>query len=217
MNREATISLSVALALGAFLSPHFARAADVHNNQSTNSAPMRVSAKREAARMVPAAADLKTTLDGRKLHSGEHFEAVLQQNVQLKNGPKLDHGTVLLGIVTMDRMSPGNARLSVRFTQARLKDGQTIPVKATVVDIAEPPSGASMNLADDSAAWNPHTLRVDEIGAIADVDMHSNIAGSNSAVFVSKKKDDVKLSAGSQIVVAIAERQAHGSMQHGAA
>lgn len=210
MKSGATVALSVALALGAFAAPHFARAVDNQSNQRMN-----VSARQEANEMVPATVDLKSGLDARKVHSGDQFQAVLQQNVQLKNGPKLDRGTVLMGKVTTDHTAQGNLRVALRFTSARTKDGQTIPIKATVVEIARPQEDSGMNVADESGLWSPHTLRVDQINALSGIDLHSAIASRNSAVFVSHKKDNMKLMAGSQIVVAIAARQNNG-MRNGA-
>lgn len=211
MKSGATIALSVALAFGAFAAPHSARAVDHPSNQQT-------AAKQEAAQMVPAALDLKGMLDARKVHSGDHFEAVLQDDVQLKNGPKLDRGTVLVGTVTTDHTAQGNLRVALRFTRAQMKDGQAIPIKATVVEIAKPDrSQWGMNIADESGLWSPHTLRVDQINALSGIDLHSAIASRNSAVFVSHKKDNLKLMPGSQFVVAIAARQNHNNaMRHGA-
>lgn len=50
-------------------------------------------------------------------------------------------------------------------------------------------------------------LQIDEIGALSGVDLHSRIASKNSGVFVSTKKDDMKLSAGSEFALAIAVRK----------
>lgn len=199
MKGGVTISLSVALAFGAFVSPHFARAVDTHSNQ------MNISAQQEAAQMVTATVNLKKGLDARKLHPGDHFEAVLQRSVQLKNGPKLDRGTVLMGTVTEDQLHPGNARLAFSFNQAKLKNGQTIPVKAMVVELATPLSDTDTNVADQTGLWSAQTLQVDQINALSGVDLHSAIGSSNSAMLVSKK-DDVTLGRGSQIVVAIAKQ-----------
>lgn len=210
MRSGATVALSVALAFGAFAVPHSARAVDNQSNQGTNA-----TARQEADQMVPATVDLKSGLDARKVHSGDHFEAVLQQNVQLKNGPKLDHGTVLMGTVTTDHTAQGNLRVALRFTSARTKDGQVIPIEATVVEIAKPQEDSGMNVADESGLWSPRTLRVDQINALSGIDLHSAIGSQNSAVFVSHKKDNMKLMAGSQIVVAIAARQ-NNSMRNGA-
>lgn len=208
MKSGAVVALSAALAFGAFVSPHFARAVDA--NQAT------ASARQEATQMVPATVDLKSALDARKIHSGDRFEAVLQHNVQLKNGPRLDHGTVLMGTVTTDQTGQGNLRVALRFTSARTKGGQVIPIKATVVEIAQPQVDSGTDVADESGLWSPHTLRVDQINALSGVDLHSAVGSPNSAVLVSHKKDDVKLLAGSQIVVAIAARQGNNEMSAGA-
>lgn len=217
MNGTATISLSLALAFGAFASPQFARA--IQSNEGNNLADTNVSAQQEAAQMVAATVDLKKDLDARKLHPGDHFEAVLQRDVQLKNGPRLDKGTVLLCTVTTDQLQPGNARLAFRFTRAQLKNGQTIPIKATVVQIAGPLSGwntgMGRNVANESGLWSPHVLQVDQMGAASGVSLHSAIASRNSAVLESKK-DDVKLRANSQIVVAISAQSEPNSMGNGA-
>jgi len=209
MRSEATVALSIALAFGAFVSPQFARAVDSQSNQGT------VSARLEASQMVPATVNLKNAIDARKIHAGDHFEAVLQHNVQLKNGPKLDHGTLLIGTVTTDQTAQGDSRLALRFTRAQLKNGQVIPIKATVVEIAQPEEDSGMDVADESGLWSPQTLRVDQVNALSGVDLHSAIASPNSAVFVSNKKDDVKLIAGSQIVVAIAAKQGNNEMPGG--
>lgn len=208
MKSGAAIGLSIALAFGALVIPHSARAIDGQSNQAVATAP-----RLEADQMVPATVDLKSGLDARKVHPGDHFEAVLRQSVQLKNGPKLDHGTLLMGTVTTDQTAEGNLRVALRFTHARMKDGQTIPIKATVIEIALPQADSGTNMADQSGLWSPHTLRVDQINALSGIDLHSNIASRNSAVFVSNKKDDVKLMAGSQIVVAIAARQNNNALR----
>lgn len=165
--------------------------------------------------MVPATVNLKSAFDARKVHSGDRFEAVLQHNVQLKNGPRLDHGTMLMGTVTTDQTGQGNLRVALRFTSARTKGGQVIPIKATVVEIAQPQVDSGTDVADESGLWSPHTLRVDQINALSGVDLHSAIDSPNSAVLVSNKKDDVKLMPGSQIVVAIAARQGNNEMSGG--
>jgi hypothetical protein len=44
---------------------------------------------------------------------------------------------------------------------------------------------------------------LDQLDVAPGVDLHSNIASQNSGVFVSTRKDDVKLKQGSQIQFAI--------------
>jgi len=217
MKREATISLSLALAFCALVFPRVARATEAHTNQAARPATMRVSAKQEAQLMVPATVDLKGTLDAKKLHADDSFQAVLQRNVQLKNGPKLENGTVLLGTITADQMQPGNARFALRFTRARLKNGQTIPIEAMIVEVAPSEKSNRDDIAGRSGLWSPKTLRIDEIGAVSGFDMHSAVASRNSAVFVSKKKNNLRLGAGSQLVLALAERAPGQSAMRGGA
>jgi len=220
MKGEARISLSVALACAVLFYPHFAHAAAAKAVSASSSATQRavqVSAKKEALKMVPADANLIKGIDARKIHAGDQFRATLQRTVHLKNGPELKSGTVLLGTVTADQTKPGDARLALRFTRAELKDGKVIPIKATVMEIAPPTDGFGENLADETSDWNGHTLNVDELGAFSGVDMHSSIASRNSAVFVSKKNDDVKLDAGTQISLAIAERGSQRASTKGGA
>jgi hypothetical protein len=203
MKTGSKISLSFLLALSMFIAPQLARARSVDAAQSARSS---VQAKQEAAKMVPVAVNLKTGIDARKVHQGDKIEATLQQTVQLKNGPELKKGTLLLGTVTTDQMQQGHARLALRFTRAQMKNGKTLPIKATVLLIAPPAYSNGQDLTNQTDLWRGHTLQVDQVGALHDIDMHSNIAGMNSAVFVSNKKDDMKLKPSSQMVVAIAER-----------
>ena len=158
--------------------------------------------------MVPGAIELRKALDSRTVRPGQTFQARLDQTVHLKNGPELKSGTILLGEVTADKTQNGKDRLSLRFTEARLKGGKTVPIKATVIEVAPPAFNASANLANDSGLWNPQTLRVDQLGVLRDVDMHSNIASRNSVTFVSEDNHDVKLASQSQMFVAIAPQPA---------
>jgi len=164
--------------------------------------------QREAERMVPARASLTHAIDSKAAQPGYQFRATLDNNVHLNSGVELRHGDALVGTVVADDTNmPGKSHLAVRFTQAVLKNGQTVPIKATIVSLTPP----SDQVSDDYTApdqvpnsWNDGTLRVDQIGAVKDVDLHSSIASPNSGVFVSTKKDDVKIPAGSELALAIA-------------
>jgi len=154
----------------------------------------------EAAQMVPAIAELQHTLDAEKNHLDSTFEAELNSKITLSNGTVLPAHTVLIGRVTHDELQPtGSSKFAVRFDQARLKDGKTLPVKATVIAIRRPDSDGNTGLND----WTSQTLTVQQLDAVAGVDLHSEIAGNDSAVLVSTKKHDVKVPAGSQLQLAI--------------
>jgi hypothetical protein len=215
MKREVAVSLCAAVATLAFACAQSAQAQDNSNpqsnsqwttSQSDNSVDS-AEARQEAQQMVPARVTLLNEVSTRKSHEGDQVRAeVRSRDVVLKDGTKLPSGTVLVGKITEAQASPGNVRLAMRFNDARLKDGQTVPVKATIVAI-EPPGdevdGIQQAQVPAHDVWNQNTLQVDELGAVGGADLHSSIAGDNSGVIVSDRKDSIKITAGSQIDLAI--------------
>ncbi len=216
MKSTAAISLSIAVVSLGLLHSNLTHAQSAEPSQHSNSTVAPVAAQREAMQMVPARAALATTLDARKTSPGHQFRATLKDTVHLKDGTELPRGTVLVGIVATDTaQSNGAARLALRFTQAELKNGKEIPIKATIVGVV--PQGGSFPDQPDHPigdVWNENTLQVDQLGALSGADLHSRIASRNSGVFVSTKKGDVKLSSGSQLTLAIAA-QGGGSQNSG--
>jgi hypothetical protein len=171
-----------------------------------------VTGHREAMRMVPARAELMHPLDAKKDQSGSAVQAKLRQKVTLADGTELPNGTILVGEVTVDDMQQqGMSKLALRFNQARLKDGTAVWIKATIVGLFGPvaagdgydeyPVEAGEQVPN---SWTDRTLQVDQINVVAGVDLHSQISSGNSGVFVSTKKDDVKIDKGSEIQFAIA-------------
>jgi len=124
--------------------------------------------------------------------------------VTLSNGTVLPSHTVLNGRVTRDDMqAAGKSEFALRFDQAQLKNGKTVPIKATIVDITRPSS--STDGYDASNDWTSQTLIVEQLNAVSGADLHSQIAGNDSAVFVSTRKHDVKVPARTQLNLAIAQ------------
>jgi hypothetical protein len=167
--------------------------------------------QREAMHMIAARGLLLQTLDAKKTRVGSEFRVKLSKTVHLDNGPELPGGTILVGNVVDDDMQlDGLSKLALRFTQATLKNGQLIPIKATIVGVASKENLEDQAFEDGYSdyevpnSWTDGTLQVDQINAVSGVDLHSKITSRNSGVFVSKKKDDVKLPAGSEIQMAIA-------------
>lgn len=187
-----------------------------NSNQSKNSNTTQD--RKDASEMVPAHAALVKTLDAKKCRAGEQIRAKLGENVQLKNGPDLPKGTVLIGKITQDHAQSDHVKMALRFTSARLKDGTTVPIKAMVVAIGAPSEGLNDYGSARTPArdlWNRNTYQVDQIGAVSGADLHSRIAARNSAVISSDKKSDVKIIAGSRIDMAIAKQpQWHQSNQN---
>jgi hypothetical protein len=162
----------------------------------------------EAARLVPAQVDLTQTLDARKNQAGSTFEARLDGTVHLKNGTELPHGTVLVGKVATDQMrSNGASRLSLQFTEAKLKGGKTIPIEATIVGISGPAESYDGYSGDAGPApWNGTSVKYDDIGVLSHVDLHSTIGDMNSGTLVATDKSDMKLRTGSRMSLALGEK-----------
>ena len=205
-----TLSLSIAAACLTFAASPLAVASNSNAKVTDSTIMTHINAQQEAAQMVSAQVHLVETLDARKAMAGRQFEAVVDKTVHLKDGTELPHGTVLVGKVAVDQMhSAGTSRLALLFTEAKLRDGKTVPIRATIAGVASPADYATgyMSGAEPPPAWNRATLQIDQIDALNDIDLHSSIGGTNSGVFVTKKKDDVKLQAGSQLSLAIAAQK----------
>ena len=162
----------------------------------------------DASKMVPAQVALKTTLDAKKLQPGATFNATLASKVHLANGPELPAGTVLVGQITDDDMQvAGTSKLAVRFTGAQLKNGQIVPIKATIVNVVNADDvvydGTTPAPVQASDNWTV-SQKVDQLNVRAGLDMHSMVASSNSGVFVSSKGKDLQVKAGSQFSIGIA-------------
>jgi hypothetical protein len=193
------------LALTAFFSA-LSMTALAQSASGTGPQAMQVSANaasaNEAAQMVPAVATLPHTLDADKDHLDSTFLAELDHKITLSDGTVLPSHTVLSGKITRDDMqATGKSEFALRIDQAQLKNGKTVPIKATIVDIARPTSNT-----DESAVtndWTNQTLSVKQLNVVSGVDLHSEIASTDSAVFVSTTKHDVKVPAGSELKLAI--------------
>ncbi len=211
MNRRPTLPLSIATLSFAILLP--ASTLPVFAQSPTDQSQTTPRGEREAMRMVPARAALIGNLISNKVKPGDEFRASLANKVRLDNGPELPAGTVLIGQVATDDMNEsGTSKLALRFTEAKLKDGKTVPIKATIVGVME--SGYAnednyrMNPGDQIPnSWNDGTLTIDQLNALHGVDLHSKIASTNSGVFVSSTNDHMKLTSGSELELAIAQQQ----------
>jgi hypothetical protein len=168
--------------------------------QNSQSSGTNAPGTHEASGMVPVNASLSHDLDAQKDRPGSQFEAKLSQKVRLSDGTELPSGAVLIGKVVEDDMQQqGTSKLALRFDQARMKDGKVIPIRATIVGIFRPSADS-----EPPSNWATGTLQVDQLGVMPGVDLHSKTASEDSGVFVSTKKDDVKLDRGSMIQLAIA-------------
>jgi hypothetical protein len=210
MKCEAILSLSIAVTSLALLSPKPVQAQSATYPSTSMDDTNQSTAQQVADEMVPVQIVLERGLDAKKIQPGQQFKARLDDTAHLKNGPELPRGTVLVGQVTTDDLQmQGNSKLALRFTDAHLKDGKDVPIKATIVAVTPSgelsPNGAPVDAG--SGVWDHKMLQIDQISAFSGVDLHSRISSPNSGVFVTTTKDDVKLGTDSHMTVAIAARQ----------
>jgi hypothetical protein len=215
MNKRIVSGISLLAACSVLLFPAISKAQAADPSNTGNNA---VSADEQgmASQMVPAQAVLDKALDAKKAQKGEQFRATLTGKVQLKNGTELPRGTALVGTIATDSMQQYGAKslLALRFTQAQLKDGKTIPIQATIVGVAAPATSDSWDQTSGGAPpdpWNGKAMQIDVVGVLSGVDLHSTIAGKNSGVFVSTKKDNMKLAAQSQLSLALTTESSGGA------
>lgn len=208
MKYQSALTLPALAACLVLLGPNFAAARSAANPISDNQSTHRsAAAKNEAMKMVPAEANLTRTLNARDVRAGQQFDARLANKVQLINGPVLPKGTELVGRVVSDQTDQNGSTLTLRFTQARLKNGSKIPIKATIVGLY---AGAnqfqpSYGMTQTPNYWTPETLQVDQINALHDIDLHSRIAASNSGVMKSTKHN-IRFGQGTEFALAIGKR-----------
>ena len=203
MKTQAMISMSAAVLSFAF----FSVTAQAHATQAdSNSSPDRAL----AMRMVPAQVVVTKTLDAKKAQAGQQFEVELSSKVKLQSGQELPKGSVLMGtIVTNDMNSKGNSKLSLRFTQARLKDGKTVPVQALITGAY---SQDSLNARYGTSGWAPGQVNVEQNGTLGGLNLTSRVGDNESGTFETKK-DNVKLDRGSVLSLGIAASE--GSVSTG--
>jgi hypothetical protein len=169
-----------------------------------------VAGQQEAMQMVAATSELLQTIDAGKIESGSQFKVRLAETVHLNNGPELHSGTILVGTVTKDGEQSGAPKLTLRFTQATLKDGTAVPIKATIVGVARPNTndlnGNSVTPGNQEPnSWTSETLQVEQPNAASHVDLDSEIASDDSGVFTSRDNQDVKIKAGTELKLAVAK------------
>ena len=109
-------------------------------SQSTDSGATAQQPAQKTIQLVAAKASLDKTLDAKKAKQGDPVTAKLQQDVQIPGAQSLPKNTELTGHIDQVEASQhkSNSTIVVTFDHARLKNGQELPIKATVMAIAQP-------------------------------------------------------------------------------
>ena len=93
-------------------------------------------------RIVGVRTRLQKSLDAKKAKEGDTVEASPEVKIHLADGVDLDTHCRLLGRIDKVQPSIGgsDSAIGVTFDKVRMKDGQEIPIKATILWIGEAPN-----------------------------------------------------------------------------
>ena len=170
-----------------------------------------------AQSLAGVSTQLVKPLDSETAAAGQAVAVKLNTGVKTPEGVKLPRGTQLIGKVTAvtPAQKGGAASVTVVFTEAQLKGGKQIPVKATLL-AAYPASEAveaqysdsTMDTVADHVASN-HTVD-QEPGALPGVTLKAAVQDANSGTF-SKADGNFKLATGTYLQIGVAQTSGSGS------
>lgn len=163
--------------------------------------------------LVSANAQLMKSVNSKDASQGQMVKAKLTSSVKAANGMKLDKGTMLIGKVEQVQKSnnDGPGKLSLVFDQAKLKDGKTVPVKATLLGAYPTANWVDPSASGSLMPLQPHNIPSDQQidqqpGTLRHVAMHSSVQSNASGVFTNKD-GNVDLRRGTRLQVAIAPNE----------
>jgi hypothetical protein len=135
----ATLSAATMLPAAAVAQKAVAQGGEALVNASSAGVVRQMSSQYANFKPVPAKALLTDYLSSHWTKTGDPIKARLSGSVQLTDGTVLSRGTVLLGHVDQVENSThgSNGTLTLTFDQAKTKAGTVIPIKATIVKVAE--------------------------------------------------------------------------------
>ena len=168
----------------------------------------------QTPQLVSANAQLTQNVDTKNVTEGQVVTAKLTSNVKAAGQSELPKGTTLIGKVTQVEKASGSAptKLTLTFDKAKLPNGQTVPVKATLLS-AYPAgqndyyvqTGLSGSLVQQQSQVVPANTQVDQTagGPLGNVALHGDVSSDVSGVFTSTSKE-INLRRGTQFQLAIA-------------
>jgi len=158
-----------------------------------------VFAQSQSTQLMSGYAEISHTLDTKSASQGQVFSVKLDDSIQAPGGLKLPRGTELIGHVDQVQAShdKGEASMELTFDKARLKDGQEVPIKATVVGVnyAGAVGEVPMQVAADDT-FEQQTGRSGET-------LHSAVQDQDSGTLVRNDRD-IRLVSGTKLLIAVA-------------
>ena len=166
-------------------------------------------------------ATLSQTVDARKAKSGDEVTATLTDDVRANGRLLLLRGTILVGRVTeaqaRTRAGDGStdSRLGIAFERAVLRDGQEVPINATIEAVAAADSAASSNArSEEAGARGQLTSGARGVFGIAGVQIVAAAAADGRAPLLVSSTGNVALKSGTQLLLVA---RGHGTTDRNAA
>lgn len=164
-------------------------------------------AQDQSPKLIAANSQLVRPLSSKSATQGQAVTVKLTGAIKTSAGVELPRGTELVGRVDEVKASDnkGPATLVLTFNQARLKDGKTLAVKATLVGFA--PEGQAQELpvavdSDSSFDQDP--------GASSGIVLHSAVQNKFSGT-LTDNRHNITFAAGTQFLVAVGVQSAQSS------
>jgi len=166
-------------------------------------------------------ATLTQSIDARKAKPGDAVSATLTEDVRANGRLLLLRGTTLVGRVTEAQArtrradsgdAPGDSRLGIEFETAVLRDGQEVPINATIQAVAAAePSGSARAGSEDAAARGTLVAGARGVFGIAGVQIVTTAADDGRTPLLVSSTGNVALKSGTQLLlVAHGEGTAEG-------
>lgn len=132
---------------------------------------------------------LDRTLDSKNAKVGEVVTAKVRETVKA-DGLTLPRGTELVGkVADVKTAQDGKVSVSLVFTEAKLKGGREIPVKATVIGAYPASAGGDGNYNATTMGPVPSQVPNNGVytqqGTLGNVNLSSAVANNDSATFTS--------------------------------
>jgi len=159
-------------------------------------------------------AALSQTVDARKAKPGDAVTATLTDDVRANGRLLLFRGTMLVGRVTEAQARTGRAdgsdgstesRLGIAFETAVLRDGQEVPINATIeaVAVADPAASSSArgSGSEVGAGRGPLTSGTRGVFGIAGVQIVAEAAADGRAPLLVSSTGNVALKSGTHLLL----------------
>jgi len=158
-----------------------------------------VLAQSPATQLMSGYAELGKTLDTKSATSGEMIEARLAGSIQTTDGMKFPGGTELIGHVDQVQASHNGseAKITITFDKAKLKDGKIIDIKATLIEVNSPDLGGEVptKVASDD--------KFDQQLTASGETLHSDVQATTSGTLMRTDKN-ISLASGTRLLLAVA-------------